>query len=350
MPANSGAGRPPDLNLYEGRGWQPERTYMTPRCDSDRSARGYGSSPPVAHQRRTIDAGADYLSGQRDPHAYRGHAHPPPGGSRWDYNGAPPQQSHFGMGVHEGYTPRSRSVEPRRAVAPHRRAPMEVTGKVTGEPSFAENHRALDADRTVAPYRRDPTITSKVSQSVHPAHRKGMREALFGRSAGVSSKDLAEHEVQSQFVAAGDVDRPAAKAVQQAQHAHTINNNGMRPEVDGAAGGWAAAMKSNDGFAGAFGASTRAFNDIESKHELGKRVGIKGREAHGPSVGKVVFNESEYRRQELVKAAERVGKGGGGAYVKERPFEDAAGLNTHDHTSVRQVSRRGLLPTPVDCD
>jgi len=341
MPANSGAGRPPDLNLYDGRGWQPERTYCTPRCDSPgRSARGpdsYGSAPSVQQQRRKLDAGADYLSGQFDPHAKLGHAHPPAGGARWDWNGPAPGWMHSGEGIHEGYTPRSRSVPPQRAVAPHRRPPREVAGKVTGEPTLHENHRALDGDRTVAPYRRNPSITGKVSQTIHPAHRPGMREALYGPAAGVGSKDLAEHEVQSLFCAAGDVDRPAAKTVQAAQHASNISNDGLKPREDHSKEGWHQAMQKNRAFDGAFGASSKAFNDIASKQELGKQIKIRGREAHEPTVGKVVFNESNAYRQELVRAAEHVGAGGGGAYVKEQGvFEGSAGLTTHDHTAVRQ--------------
>ena len=64
-----------------------------------------------------------------------------------------------------------------------------------------QNHRALDSDRTVVPYRRDPTIAGKVSLSTHPAYRPQSRALYQTMPAGATSRDLAEHEVQSQYVA-----------------------------------------------------------------------------------------------------------------------------------------------------
>ena len=39
MPAFGATGIPPDPNKYDGRGWEPDRTYHTPRADASRSAK-----------------------------------------------------------------------------------------------------------------------------------------------------------------------------------------------------------------------------------------------------------------------------------------------------------------------
>ena len=268
MPSNASAGAAPDMDSWAGRGWQPERTYCTPRGGPQSTPRG---SPLPAQQgsvsqSRAPNPGPDTLSGERAPR-YEGS-----GGARWDWNGRV-EWGHSGMGVHEAYTPRSRSTPPARAVAPHRRQARDVTGKGTGEPSGQENHRALDMDRTVAPYRRDPRIASKVSQAPHPAHRAGMREALYGVKAGLSSKDLAENEVQSLFMATAlDVGKPVCKSVQKAQHAHAVKNEGLRMADDRHKDGWEAAVRSNRAFDGAFGASSMQTNQLQEKYDLDKQV------------------------------------------------------------------------------
>ena len=227
-------------------------------------------------------------------------------------------------------------------MAPHRRPPKEVTGKVTGEPSHVENHRALDTDRAVAPYRRDPTIAGKVTLSTHPAYRSQTPSALYGRPAGATSRDLAEHEGQSLFVATeSDVRRTVAKsgAHRKFQTANAITNDGMVGEPPMHKKGWEAAVRDHRAFDGAYGATTLEFNTQTAPNELGKQRVVKGREAHEPQVGSVVFGESPARREELRRAAEANGGGGGGAYRHTAAFSGAAGLDSSDHTTVRNRER-----------
>jgi hypothetical protein len=39
MPSFAATGVPPDMTTWQGRGWEPERTYHTPRADAGRSAK-----------------------------------------------------------------------------------------------------------------------------------------------------------------------------------------------------------------------------------------------------------------------------------------------------------------------
>ena len=222
-------------------------------------------------------------------------------------------------------------------MAPHRRPAKEITGKVTGEP-VSQNHRALDSDRTVAPYRRDPTIAGKVSLSTHPAYRPQSRALYQTMPAGATSRDLAEHEVQSQYVANElDVQRAVAKSTShhKFQQARAITNDGMIGEPPLHRGGWESAVRDHRAFDGAFGATTLEANHQLTPNELGKQRVVKGREAHLQSVGKVVFNESDAQLKQRVEAAEAVGGGGGGAYKGSGSYKGAAGLDSSDVTQVR---------------
>ena len=193
--------------------------------------------------RRTPDPGPDILSGQQP----RGETYG--GGARWDTT--------TGRSW-DGEAPVShRAQQPHRAVAPHRRQAREVTGKVTGEVHNEFNHGARAADRTVAPYRRDPTIVGKVTLSSHPAYRPQTRPAMYQQPAGATSKDLAEHEVQSQYVAnALDVGRAVSKSTShhQLHCARALTNDGMVGETPRHREGWEAALRKHRAFDGAFGA------------------------------------------------------------------------------------------------
>ena len=235
-----------------------------------------------------------------------------------------------------------RAQEPSRAVAPHRRPPKEVTGKVTGEVSQTANHRAMHSDRTVAPYRRDPTVAPKVSNSPHPAYRAAVKEALWGRPAGATSRDLAEHEVQSQYVANEiDVQRAVSKSTShhKFRNARAITGDGMvgEPPLHGA--GWESALREHRAFDGAYGATTLESSHQTNPNELGKQRVVKGRESHAPSDGAVLFNETAAKAAWREKAAAAVGGGGGGAYRHEREFEGAAGLNSAERAQARNRER-----------
>ena len=217
-----------------------------------------------------------------------------------------------------------------------------MTGKVTGEHFSSENHRALDNNRTVAPYRRDPTISSKVSQAAHPAYRPQTRPAMQMPPAGATSRDLAEHEVQSQYVAnAMDVGRAVTKSTShhKFQQARALTNDGMVGEPPLHREGWESAIRAHRAYDGAYGATSLEFNQQAAPNELGKQRVVKGREAHEASVGAVVFNESEQSRASRVKAAEWVGGGGGGAYKSQAAYSGAAGLNSSENTQVRNRER-----------
>ena len=293
-------GYAPTEDQYSSRGWEPQRTWATPRGDRNeqsvayRASEHYQRSSPadiVAAQRRTPDPGPDILNGQRPRGQQYG------GGARWDTT--------TGRSW-DGEAPVShRAPEPSRAVAPHRRPPKEVTGKVTGE-HVSQNHRALDSDRTVAPYRRDPNIARKVSQSNHPAYRPQTRQSMTIRPAGSTSRDLAEHEVQSQYVAnAEDVSKAVAKSSSHAkfQQARAITNDGMLGEPPLHQAGWESAIRQHRAFDGAYGATTLEAAHQATPNELGRQRIVKGREAHAPSVGKVVFNEGERQQRAREQAA-----------------------------------------------
>ena len=42
MPSMGVTGEPPDMRRYPGRGWEPDRTYLTPRLDGDGSSKSAG--------------------------------------------------------------------------------------------------------------------------------------------------------------------------------------------------------------------------------------------------------------------------------------------------------------------
>jgi hypothetical protein len=263
MPSFGSTGYAPDMRQWMGGGWMPERTYVTPRDDRQGSARGWHSARSssggisarqqqaevVARQRRTPDPGPDILRGQRNGGDRYG------GGARWD--STPNRDWDYDAPVSQ------RAAEPHRAVAPHRRPPKEVTGKVTGEHNSQENHRSLHSDRTVAPYRRDPTIAGKVSEAAHPAYRAETRFALYGRPAGVTSRDLVEHAVQAEHVAnALDVEKAVTKSGSHAKfrNADAIDNIGIVPYDPTHEAGWDAAVRRHRAFDGAYGATTLEFN------------------------------------------------------------------------------------------
>ena len=84
----------------------------------------------------------------------------------------------------------------------------------------------MHSDRTVAPYRRDPPAP-KVSNSPHPAYRAAVKEALWGRPAGATSRDLAEHEVQSQYVA-NEIDVQRAVSGSTSHHSRSARHHRRR--------------------------------------------------------------------------------------------------------------------------
>ena len=318
---------------WMGHGWEPQRTYRTPRGDREGNsapqAMRDSSQAAVARHRRVPDPGPDLLSGQRN----RGDSYG--GGARWD---STPGRSW------DGEAPLSqRASEPPRAVAPHRRPAKEVTGKVTGEPNGGPvNHRALNSDRTMAPYRRDPTIAVKISDSAHPAYRREARSTIQSRPAGATSKDLAEHAVQAEYVATElDVGRASAKNKSHTkfQHAHGLSHGSVSVEDPDHRGGWTAAVKQHRAFDGAYGATTGESNLQYDPNGLEKRRVVKGREAHEQSVGRVVFNESDQKHRSRIAAAEHRAMGGGGAYKEESAFAGAAGLDSSDARQVRNRER-----------
>ena len=65
---------------YEGRGWMPERTFLTPRSQSEQSHVPFSTESGGA--RRTLDPGPDILNGQRNRAEVYG------GGARWDFTPA----------------------------------------------------------------------------------------------------------------------------------------------------------------------------------------------------------------------------------------------------------------------
>ena len=68
MPAMGVTGEPADMRTWAGAGWEPERTWHTPRIDREGvsgTARALRESEIMARQRRTPDPGPDTLSGQK---------------------------------------------------------------------------------------------------------------------------------------------------------------------------------------------------------------------------------------------------------------------------------------------
>ena len=51
MPSFAATGIPPDMDAWLGRGWEPERTYHTPRADASRSAKSSASGGRSTHPR-----------------------------------------------------------------------------------------------------------------------------------------------------------------------------------------------------------------------------------------------------------------------------------------------------------
>ena len=322
MPSFGNTGYPPHQMSYEGRGWMPERTFLTPRSQSEQS-HVPSSAQRAAAQRRTLDPGPDILNGQRNRAEVYG------GGARWDFTPAR---------AWDGEAPVShRRREPSRAVAPHRPPTKEVTGKVTGEVSQTANPRdALGSHRRSLPAR-----SHRGAQGEQQPAPRVPRRCQGGALGSAGGCDVARPGGARGAVAVRrERDRrPAGRlqvhlAPQVPQRARHHRRRHGRRAADAWRGVGVGAAR-HRAFDGAYGATTLESSPDEPHHrQAARRQGgeprAERRRRRVQRDGRQGHRRRRRRRRWAAAAARR----------HEREFEGAAGLNSAERAQARNRERR----------